>query len=653
LHELGGDIHAHSSDGATPICIAACQGHCQTISLLVSLGVNVNHVSENGTTPLCVATRGGYFKAIRLLCELGADVNIPNSTGTTPLCIAACQGQSEIVEYLCSRGALVNQSAFTASSASSFASGITPICIASQEGHHEVIRILHRYGADLHVMASNGTTPLWIAAQEGRNEVIRVFAELMNGSTSRSGDGEGSRHAVDFFSNEATTIGTTSVWIAACQGFSQTIHLLHSYGCNVNQSNTTNGTTPTCVAAQAGHVSAILVLQECHADIDHATDSGITPVCVAAGVGQRLTQELLIQMGCSIELLLSSTDSPSLDPCREYLSAIFRRYESLRPPVTSFWRCSLLSIIKLSLFPLRKALYLLIATVEAERRGGGGGGGGGGTNSRKYHPMYQTQDPVAKFLLSFAKSSMDLVRFELLLVKLEILFFRHYLSEPSHLSSILRLFAFKYSDRKYILNTLCYQYWNILPALCTAYSSILLTPLSLSPSSTQATSLSVNFEQIKFLEISSSESSSLSSASASSSSVDSLPFMSHQIEQQQSKEQQLVELTPYDHKILFPLVDQYTSLIVLFTDPGLLGDVFSFRLICRDTFYEMRFPLKRGRAERGDGDRDRDRDEGVVLSEKGLIESYLGGSMSAHIPTLNLLRYFRHLKLTILPRARY
>jgi ankyrin repeat protein len=133
----GGDpIDARSSDGWTPLHLAAFMGRIEAARTLVSRGAPVDAVSTNsiGNTPLCAALAGkGDPEVVGALLDAGADPNFRAELGVTPLHLAASRGADSLVNQLLERGS---------DAAARMDDGTTPAGIAAARGHAATAALL-------------------------------------------------------------------------------------------------------------------------------------------------------------------------------------------------------------------------------------------------------------------------------------------------------------------------------------------------------------------------------------------------------------------------------------------------------------------------------------------------------------------------------
>jgi ankyrin repeat protein len=137
------------------------------VRVLADKGANLDLAAEDGATPVFVAAQDGHHEVVRLLADNGANLDLANKNGTTPVLIAAKNGHHEVVRVLAENGANLDLAA---------KNGATPVLMAAQCGHLEVVRILNQYKARLHDPADNGNTSLHLAAICGHLDVVRYLA---------------------------------------------------------------------------------------------------------------------------------------------------------------------------------------------------------------------------------------------------------------------------------------------------------------------------------------------------------------------------------------------------------------------------------------------------------------------------------------------
>jgi ankyrin repeat protein len=136
-------LNSQSSEGFTPLALAAHFGHLDTVQLLVDRGADVNLVSEHqiGVTPIHAALFGQRIDIVFLLLEHGADPDIRRGgkglprAGWTALHYAASLGAKDLVTALIEHG--VNPTATDDE-------GLTPLDIARNAGMLKVTITLEK-----------------------------------------------------------------------------------------------------------------------------------------------------------------------------------------------------------------------------------------------------------------------------------------------------------------------------------------------------------------------------------------------------------------------------------------------------------------------------------------------------------------------------
>ena len=99
------DVNHPSTDGSTPLWIAAANGHLAVVRVLVGnkfVDVDLPHAKKQ-TTPLFAAVSGGHLEVAQLLVDKGAAFDCTDKLGDTLLHAAAQNGHDKILSYLFSR----------------------------------------------------------------------------------------------------------------------------------------------------------------------------------------------------------------------------------------------------------------------------------------------------------------------------------------------------------------------------------------------------------------------------------------------------------------------------------------------------------------------------------------------------------------------
>jgi uncharacterized protein len=135
-------LEAHSTDGWTPLHLAAFFGWADLANTLLDRGADVNCRSTNSmkNTPLHAAAAGGGVALVDLLLKRGANPNATQEGGWTALHAAAQSGNRALAEALLANGADVNQRADNHQSS---------LDLALLKGHQDLVELLEHLGAKL------------------------------------------------------------------------------------------------------------------------------------------------------------------------------------------------------------------------------------------------------------------------------------------------------------------------------------------------------------------------------------------------------------------------------------------------------------------------------------------------------------------------
>ena len=125
--------------------------------------------NPQGATPLLVAAINGHADICGLLLAHGSNVNeVDPLTKVTALHVAASYGHNASVEALLSWGAEVDPQDHA---------GLTPLHAACQEGHLLCVLTLLKAGANPTLPDHQGFLPIHSAAGRNRVEVVKTLLE--------------------------------------------------------------------------------------------------------------------------------------------------------------------------------------------------------------------------------------------------------------------------------------------------------------------------------------------------------------------------------------------------------------------------------------------------------------------------------------------
>jgi uncharacterized protein len=124
----GAPVDGRTTDGYTPLQLAAFFGAEASADALIAHGADVDAVAENDMRirPLHAAVAGQHRQIALRLIAAGAQVNVAQRHGWTPLLAAADHGDTELVAALLAAGA---------DAALGNDAGLTPAAAAHANGH--------------------------------------------------------------------------------------------------------------------------------------------------------------------------------------------------------------------------------------------------------------------------------------------------------------------------------------------------------------------------------------------------------------------------------------------------------------------------------------------------------------------------------------
>jgi len=147
---------------------AATAGDVNHVEALLGAGVAAHAADERGASPLLMAAKNGHGDVAALLLEHGASVNQPRHDGVTPLMIAVQEGHPDLVALFLDKGAHVNVRA-------QLVAGITLLHVAAHRGNREIVTLLLERGGDKYARMMSGERPVDLARQQGHTALIPLL----------------------------------------------------------------------------------------------------------------------------------------------------------------------------------------------------------------------------------------------------------------------------------------------------------------------------------------------------------------------------------------------------------------------------------------------------------------------------------------------
>ena len=161
-------VSARGGREITPMHVAALEGHCDVLSLLLEHGADVNSgQGEYIHTPLLRAARKARLEAGRILLNRGANIDARGRFGHTALACAAIEGHVEFARMLLERGATIDTRDHD---------DWTPLHFAANNGRTRVAQLLLAHGADVDARTEHGNTPCQIASRSGHHEIVELLS---------------------------------------------------------------------------------------------------------------------------------------------------------------------------------------------------------------------------------------------------------------------------------------------------------------------------------------------------------------------------------------------------------------------------------------------------------------------------------------------
>jgi TolB-like protein/ankyrin repeat protein/class 3 adenylate cyclase len=296
----GTNVNIEDYYGASPLHIAANNGHAEIAALLVNAGADIEAGAQGypdnrvfNATPLIVAAQQGHSKVAEVLIHAGADVNAKSldiQDTFSAIQYAAIDGHTEVVRLLVASGVDVEATGGPRLE--------TPLILAARQGHAQTAELLISKGANVNASDINGKAPLHLAAISGNTELVQLL--LTNGAN------------VNVKAVTGSYPGEMPLHKAALAGHIQIVELLLTNGADINAVSQ-YGYTPLRRAVDGGHLAIVKFLINKGADIATRDTSGVAPLHIIARTDNLEIAELLIKSGADINARDSNSGFTPLD----------------------------------------------------------------------------------------------------------------------------------------------------------------------------------------------------------------------------------------------------------------------------------------------------------------------------------------------------
>ncbi len=247
-------IDPRDTSGATPLMLAAANGHASAVAHLLELGAKPSLRDERGRAALHFAAEAGHDSAVRTLLDASADVSAMDEIGDTPLHLAVVAGHLPVIRRLLDAGASPN--------AADTAFAATPLHKAARSGHTTIASLLIDKGADVNAANEDGRTPLHTAVSYGHKRMAQALIDAGADVNRRDSRGETPLYNPCFYQH------------LDC------IELLLESGAEARTMNM-EGDTPLHVAARMNRQRAVRMLIDAGADVEAKNGEGLTPLDAA------------------------------------------------------------------------------------------------------------------------------------------------------------------------------------------------------------------------------------------------------------------------------------------------------------------------------------------------------------------------------------
>ena len=265
--EKGATVTREDNSGANALHFAAEGGDTDIIDLIHTHLLNIESKTSQGRTPLMMAALGGKLQAVKWFLEKGATVNCDDNRGWNTLHFAAEGGDTDIIDLIHTH--LPNVDSKTNE-------GYTPLMVAAFNGKLPVVKWFLEKGATVTLKDKAGWNMLHFAAQGGDTDILDLIHNHVPNIESRSlvgitplmvAVGNCKLHAVQWFIEKGASVacvdenGCNILHFAAKNCDPDIIHRILTYVPDI-ESKTAFGETPLIIAVRHGKLQSVKYLLE-------------------------------------------------------------------------------------------------------------------------------------------------------------------------------------------------------------------------------------------------------------------------------------------------------------------------------------------------------------------------------------------------------
>ena len=324
LHQYGADLEVRCKGGFRPIHVAAFHDSLKVAQLLAKLRAELNPLCEDERTVLHVAAENSGIEFVQLILATDPDINAKeNEALNTPLHSAASAGNTGVCKVLLEKGSTIDLPNKT---------NHTALHLAVLDGHLETANLLLEYKFSPKKTAVFESPVLHYAANEGNKDFVAPLIgadadpEAHNTHKHRALHFAARKGHVEFVDQLFTTVpdlevdpqdadGKTPLHLAAIAGHLKTIRVLQARGAQQNVQDSSKN-LPIHYAAWDGHFEVVEHFVS-DANINAQGYLGRTPLAISALRGHENITRLLLARKAKVDLADDEGITPLMNAVQE------------------------------------------------------------------------------------------------------------------------------------------------------------------------------------------------------------------------------------------------------------------------------------------------------------------------------------------------